>query len=292
MLTRSQRSSFDFERLISPRSPLEFLGFAAVSALVGLASAGNPIGLIAVPVIAVIWWWFDRQRDQKRRLGFVVEKKPPQAARGLILLLSPYDPREAHLRQEQVLQPQVEQLLQLSNPQASDFAAINLFRSNLMPQIRAVEYHATQGKLRDIWLITTSSYEIQQQTKTGIQTVTVKGSEQTAAILMHYLRSQYGPDRFDIHAKDLTVEEWQYDKVVQKAENIFCSSGYRNEVIVADITGGTKMMSVALAMACIPPRRRMQYMDSQRDWQGNPTLQGEVKPLVIDIDPILYHAEV
>ncbi|WP_051470164.1 hypothetical protein [Fischerella sp. PCC 9605] len=59
-------------------------------------------------------------------------------------------------------------------------------------------------------------------------------------------------------------------------------------MIVADITGGTKMMSVALAMACIPPRRRMQYMDSQRDWQGNPLPTGEMKPVVIDIDPILY----
>jgi hypothetical protein len=162
----------------------------------------------------------------------------------------------------------------------------------LMPQIRSIEYHTDQGKLRDIWLITTSSYEMQQQTETGLQTIPVKGSEQTAAILIHYLRSQYGSDRFDIHAEDLTVQEWQYDKVVEMAENIFRTSDYRHEVIVADITGGTKMMSVALAVACIPPRRRMQYMDSQRDWQGNPITQGEVKPLVIDIDPILYSTEI
>ncbi|NJM69632.1 MAG: hypothetical protein HC862_05050 [Scytonema sp. RU_4_4] len=48
------------------------------------------------------------------------------------------------------------------------------------------------------------------------------------------------------------------------------------------------MMSVALAMVCILPRRQMQYMDSQRDWQGNPLPKGEMKPVVIDIDPILY----
>lgn len=289
MLTRPpQISRFDFEGLLSPRSALEFLGFAAINAILGLVSAGNPIGLVSVPVLAVAWWWVDRQRDRQRRLGFVVEKKPPQAAKGLILLLSPYDPREAHLRQEQILQPLVDRLLQSPHPTSSDFESINLFRSNLLPQIQAVDYHATQGTLRDVWLITTLSYETQRQTETGLESMTVKGSEQAAAILMHYLRSQYGNDRFDIHFEDLSVQEWQYDQVCQKAENIFRRSGYINDVIVADITGGTKMMSVALAMACIPPRRRMQYMDTQRDWQGNPVAQGEVKPLLIDIDPILY----
>jgi hypothetical protein len=48
------------------------------------------------------------------------------------------------------------------------------------------------------------------------------------------------------------------------------------------------MMSVALGMACIPPKRRMQYMDSQRDWEGNPVSAGDMQPIVIDVDPILY----
>ena len=292
MLTRpSKPSRFDFEGLISPRSALEFLGFAIVNALLGLVSAGNPIGLVTVPALALVWWWIDRRRDQQRRLGVVVEKKPPQAARGLILLLSPYDPRDAHLRQEQTLQPLVERILQLPNPKASDFEAINLFKSNLMPQIRAITYHAAQGTLRDIWLITTLSYETQYPTETGMQTIAVKGSEQAADILIHYLRSQYGIDRFDIHTEDLTVQEWQYDKVCQKAETIFQTSGYVDDVIVADITGGTKMMSVALAMACIPPKRRMQYMDTQRDWQGKPIVERGVQPLLIDIDPILYNVD-
>lgn len=291
MLTRSQRSSFDFEGLISPRSPLEFLGFAAINALVGLISAGSPIGFVAVPALAVAWWWWDQRREQQRRLGLVVEKKPPQAARGLILLLSPYDPREPNLKQTQTLQPLVEQLLQLSNPQAADFEAINLFKSNLMPQIQAVAYHAAQGKLRDIWLITTLSYEIQRRTESGVTAITVQGSQQAAEILSHYLRSRYGSTQFDIHTEGLTVQEWQYDQVWQLAESIFQTSGYTDDVIVADVTGGNKMMSVALAMACVPPRRRMQYMDGQRDWQGNPLSQGEIKPLLIDVDPILYNAD-
>jgi hypothetical protein len=48
------------------------------------------------------------------------------------------------------------------------------------------------------------------------------------------------------------------------------------------------MMSISLAMACLPPRRKMQYMDSKRDWKGEPLAQGDIKPVVIDVDPILY----
>jgi hypothetical protein len=61
--------------------------------------------------------------------------------------------------------------------------------------------------------------------------------------------------------------------------------------MVADVTGGTKMMSVALAMACVPPKRRMQYMDSQRDWQGNPLTAGKIIPVSIDVDPFLNNKQ-
>jgi len=151
-----------------------------------------------------------------------------------------------------------------------------LFSSNLLPQIKAVEYHIRQDSLRDVWLISSESYD------------TTKGSEITAAILEKYLRFQYGQQRLDIHTKNLSVKDYDYASLSQLGEKIFREAGYKDEVLVADITGGTKMMSVALAMACIPPGRRMQYMDSQRDWQGNPLAKGQMSPIVIDIDPILY----
>ncbi|NJM49236.1 MAG: hypothetical protein HC860_26210 [Alkalinema sp. RU_4_3] len=47
--------------------------------------------------------------------------------------------------------------------------------------------------------------------------------------------------------------------------------------MIADITGGTKMMSVAIAMACVAPKRRMQYVD----------MAGGL-PVVLDVDPIFY----
>lgn len=48
------------------------------------------------------------------------------------------------------------------------------------------------------------------------------------------------------------------------------------------------MMSVALAMACVKPGLKMQYMDSTRDWQGNPLQTGDMKPVGIDVFPIIY----
>ena len=70
------------------------------------------------------------------------------------------------------------------------------------------------------------------------------------------------------------------------AEKIFRDSAYKDEVIVADITGGNKMMSIALALACIPSGRRMQYMDT-RNWQGDSLPYGHMTPIAIDIDPII-----
>lgn len=46
-------------------------------------------------------------------------------------------------------------------------------------------------------------------------------------------------------------------------------------------------MSVALATACVPPKRRMQYMDTERDRHGIPLPNGTLAPIAIDVDPIL-----
>jgi hypothetical protein len=277
MLTKISKKT-QIEGFFSPRSPLEFLGFAGISIMISLLSAGQPIGLIFVPVFALAWWQFDRWRTRKQaqQTAFSVNKESPRPAKGLILLLSPYSPQDSSLKDEKILNPLLEPILNSPNPQAEDFEKIGLLSSNLFPQIKAVKYHIDQGSLRDVWLISSKSYD------------KVKGSEITSAILEKYLQFLYGKQRLDIHTKNLSVKDYDYASLSQLGEKIFREAGYKDEVLVADITGGTKMMSVALAMACIPPRRRMQYMDSQRDWQGNPLPKGEMSPVVIDIDPILY----
>jgi hypothetical protein len=268
------------ENMFAPRSPLEFVGYSIVGTMIGLFSAGNPIGLIGVPGMAILWWWIDRQRPQ-REVKIVIEKERPTGAKGLILLLSPYSSRNPDLQDSVKLQSLIDEIINIptENLKEEKFQDIGLSNSNLMPQVKAAEYHVGQGKLRDIWLISSESYE------------SVKGSELTAKILEKYLKCLYG-SQLDIHCgAQYTVRDYDYTKLCQLAEDIFKTSGYRDEVVVADVTGGTKMMSVALAMACIPPTRRMQYMDSQRDWQGNHLAKGNMEPVLIDVDPIFYSSQ-
>jgi len=49
----SSKSQMQIEGLFSPSSPWEFLGFAAVAALLELFLAGNWIGLVFVPTFAI-----------------------------------------------------------------------------------------------------------------------------------------------------------------------------------------------------------------------------------------------
>jgi len=279
-----------FEGIFSPRSPFEFVAFCSVTVVLNLLPEllrrilpdliTYGVSIVFVVVLFGLWWWLDNLRTRKRavQLTFQPTKEQPAPASGLILLLSPYDPRDVSLRDEQKLSPLIEHIKNTPSDglAETDFEKINLLNSNLRPQIKAVEYHLQQGKLRDVWLITSQSYDA------------VKGSEDAALILEKYLRFKYG-DRPEIYRQGLSAKEWDYRGLWQLGEKIFRESAYKEETLLADITGGTKMMSVALAMACIPPGRRMQYVYSERDWQGNPLPRGDIDPVVIDVDPILYN---
>ncbi|MEG4939003.1 hypothetical protein [Microcoleus sp. F4-D5] len=284
------------ENIIAPRTAPEFAGFVVVTVSISLltAAAGSSIpgtifGALCVAVVGFIWWRVDRARAKARAqrlysdLAISVDKEAPTGAKGLILLLSRYSPHNQALKNPETIAPLIDAVIngEIGKLTQADFDRLDLLNSNLFPQIKAVEFHEKQGKLRDIWLISTESYE------TDKGKVKVKGSEDSALILSQYLRFLYGKT-LDINSEGLSVRDYDYQGLWRLAEKIFRDSGYKDEVIVADITGGTKMMSVALGMACIPPKRRMQYMDSQRDWEGNPVPAGDLQPVVIDVDPILY----
>ncbi len=266
------------ETLFAPKSPFEFIGFALINMLISITSSGNLWGALGIAVVFLVWYRLDIWWRQKLSVGIKTTKVPPQGARGLILLLSRYfagrvDDKEIP---KDKIESGIKNLLGKSIDQLTkaDFSAINLQNSNLEPQIKAVDYHLEAGTLQEVWFVGS------------------KDSEETARILQKYLQFQYGT-RITVHfdPSEFLADDWDYAKFTQITEDIFQQSDIRDRSILVDVTGGTKMMSVALAMACIPPQRKMQYIDSQRDWQGNPLAKGDKAPVVIDFDPILYRED-
>lgn len=246
---------------ISPTKPLEFLGFAAVNALVGLLASANPVGFVAVPIIAVSWWWYDRRRAKAVDpiQGISLTKVAPRPAESLILCVSDYSPRRQSLNEEMV-QKQIEFLIAHPNPDESDFKKINFFQSNLLPQIKAIEYHV--GTLQELWLLPTEE------------------SIRSAQLLAKFVRWRFG-DKPNIQIEN-PIPEYDYETLCKVSDRIFAKSKFKEDCILADITSGTKMMSVALAVSCVPQKRRMQYMD----------MSDGASPVVLDIDPILYGEKV
>ncbi|MGH2732591.1 MAG: hypothetical protein ACRDJG_06600 [Actinomycetota bacterium] len=268
-----------FERIFSPRSSRDFIGFAAVAVLINLASSTVPdldptliriFSTVLLVALFAFWWVRDQivARRRSRLVAFTPTAQAPERARGLILLLGPYradaGSEELGVAMERVLAPGAEAVGE------EDFRKIGLFTSNLRPQVEALAYHSTGGVLRDVWLIS--------------------GSEKSTIILERYIRLRHPTVvvHTEIEGDSLAVEAWNYTEVWRKAEMVFRESPYRSRVMLADVTGGTKMMSIALAMACIPPGRKLQYMNADRDHKGAPVPEGEIRPLLIDIDPILY----
>ena len=72
----------------------------------------------------------------------------------------------------------------------------------------------------------------------------------------------------------------------------FEQSPYKAENIIADITPGTKLMTLAIGLACLEPKRTMQYIVAGRNPLTGEVLQeGRRVPILVDVDPYLYQQE-
>ena len=292
-----------FDQISIGKTPLGLIAYAAISYLIGKIAPDNLLPLFILIGFALLWWWDDWHKKQKLmlikkqeqeekealqkeldELLFSANIKAPESSLGLILLLSPYSPQKKELKDESFLSQFLKKIIETDSTDLilSDFENIDLWHSNLFPQIKAIEHHNQENILKFVWLITTEKNEIDP------------GSEATAKILEKYLKFQYR-EQLSVFKENLTIPNNGYYQLYKKVEEIFngqhsgnYKQGFKNEQIIADITGGNKMMSIALALACIPPKRRLQYMDNKRDWQGQPLEKGKIKPILIDIDPIIY----
>jgi hypothetical protein len=238
-----------------------------VSYIIAILTAGslvqNLIGGVSIVLLFCGWWLFDRYRQQ--RYSVRLELRSPAPAKGLILLISPYRTR---VQGEDFNQ----QFKLLSTPnqatKESDFTLLDLEQSNLKPQLRAIAYH--HKTLQEVWLIC---------------------SEQSFAagnLLREYVRVVYGERITVHHHESYTVNPYFDDQLCRVAENIFASSDIKPRAMIADITGGLATMSVSLAMACVAPGRRMQYMEAPRDERGEPLMTSETAPIELDYDPVLH----
>ncbi|MCM1983751.1 intracellular growth attenuator family protein [Lyngbya confervoides] len=243
------------------------MGFATLSYIIAICTAGsltlNVIGAICVATLFGIWWIFDRYRRLQCRVR--LEVRSPKPAKGLILLLSPYRVKGVENLEEKVKF--------LATPgaavQASDFDAISIQASNLYPQLCAITYH--QKTLREVWLICSDQ------------------SFQTGFLLKEYIRVVYGSETISVnHRSEYIVNPYFDDQLFRVAEDIFATTDIKSRAMIADITGGFATMSVSLAMACVTPGRRMQYMESPRDDQGEPIQSAPLRPIELDFDPVLH----
>ncbi len=247
------------------------------------------ISLIAIVLVAIYVIVADikaRKRRSRAILSFQVSLDPPpkNGIRGLILLVSQFQSFNSSLRTDR---PKLESLI--SRIASGDDLDLQLFESpdyldirnsNLNPNIEAVAYHAHGGDLRDVWLITTET----EAAKSDCGASGRIGSESAGCILEAYLKLKYN---IHIHRVGFCVKPADYHEIWSKIDEIFSRSGLREEALLVDITGCTKMMTMAAAMACIDDKRRMQYMDAERDWQGQPLSDAVPRPILIDVDPIL-----
>ena len=211
---------------------------------------------------------------QRHRPVIEMQEKQPVGKAGVILLVSKINPRQDVDKQQFE-----ENLNKIKNSNLEELSIDDfelLISSNLKPPLKAIEFHCKQGTLRDCWLISTQD--------DGQE----KGSIDVPPILEKWCKVRNPDGNVQYHyGEDLCIHPRDYIKLWDLVDGLFESATYKPEHIIADITSGTKPMSVGVALACLPEKRTMQYMNSRRDWRGEPLQRGEIVPILIDIDPYL-----
>jgi len=238
------------------------------------------IVVLALAVIGLYIWYVRRSR------GVIIEmqERQPTGKAGVISLLSTLNtptrggPQEINRRRAEV-EASIRHIRD-SAPDSltvDDFALLN--DTNLVPALRALEWHAHAGTLRECWLLGTPDEE---KADGKVQ----HGSAWLAPVLQRWFEKLHPEQRVNFNLV-APVPPRAYFDLWQKVDELFERGPYRPENIICDITGGQKLMSVGAALACLAPRRTMQYMATDRDWRGEPIAEGKMEPVLVDITPYL-----
>lgn len=246
----------------------------------------GPLGLLfpggLVFIVKLVEWW----RERRTELVPVLEEKRPPGAYGLILPLSTIAPIGGNQEQRAALAALLSKFQQANSNELGPDDFAHLERTNLDVPLTAIEFHYSKGCLRDCWLITT-------QDVTYPDGKVERGSRDAGPVLERWFFHRHPEARatvkFYYQDASLCVHPRNYAQIWLLVDDLFEKAPCKAENLLVDITPGTKPMTLAIALACLEPKRRMEYIATRRDPLTGEVLEaGKGTPILIDVAPYLY----
>ncbi len=220
------------------------------------------ISIGVLGVFGVVIWSFLQTEPKAELLPPIQIKTPRDTRRGLLVVVSDFKPKNP-------FDGSIEEAFNKAMS-SNNFEPLKLENSNYQPCLQAVQAHISpqmsheRGRLEVVWLMSTTA------------------SSSGAHVLAAYLRSIY-PTLTVYMARDAGYNELeipdgtpQDTEVIHRAkavaEFVFKDAQKRKFKagdVVADVTGGSKTMSVGLTLACLATDRDIQYYTGDK-----PTIYG------------------
>jgi hypothetical protein len=245
--------------------------------------SGNWIIVFMIALLVIGLWYAQRRRARRGEVEISV--CAPEGKAGLIILLSTLNPFGAGTRAEmdqrrQALQAAANWILRADPDQLSSADFGPLRDTNLEPSLRALEWHLAKGKLEHCWTIGSPNEPAADNRPGNL------GSAWLGEVLKRWYECLHPATGIAFH-DTFEVPARNYGELWKTVDEIFRDASLKPETMICDITGGLKLMSIGAALACLDEGRTMQYMDSTRDWKGDPVPRGQMEPVLIDITPYL-----
>lgn len=247
--------------------------------------SGNWIIVFAIMLLVIALWY--RQHRRFRRGEVEISVCAPEGKAGLIILLSTLNPnpfgsgtKEEVIERRRAVQAAADWITRAKPGVLSAVDFEPLLNTNLEPALRALEWHLAKKKLEHCW--TVGSPDAHDAANHAGEA----GSARLGKVLKRWYECLH-PDTGVTFHDTVEVPARNYGQLWDTVDRIFRDASLKPETIICDITGGLKLMSVGAALACLEEGRTMQYMDSKRDYKGDPVPQGQMAPVLIDITPYL-----
>jgi len=238
--------------------------------------SGNVVITVVLIIVVLILFLIYR-----RGRVAVISEGAPEGKAGIIVLLSVLNARARGSESEvQAYEAEVNNAARriynaarADTVDADDFQALR--GTNLEPALHALEYHYGENTLKYCWSIGTPG-------KVSDDHWPPPGSVWLARVLEHWFTHLHPEHKVTFHPAQ-AIGMQAYAKLAETIDGIYRKSIFKERSIICDITGGSKLMTMGVGLACVRGNRDMQYMSSARDAQGEPVRGGKMVPVLIDI---------